>query len=99
MREWHTPFYGDQDLDYPDFEVKDQVWNRLLELRAMKIQKELEVKKQHRLFTTFKQKLEALQADCDSIDEQVTRFMRGPPSLAGSIQAFPLPPPEINGHR
>lgn len=65
----------DQDLDYPAFEVEDQVWNRLLELRAIKIQKELELKKQHRLFATFKQKLEALQADCDSIDQQVPPFI------------------------
>lgn len=85
----------DQDLDYPDFEVEDQVWNRLLELRAIKIQKELELKKQHRLFTTYKQKLEALQADCDSIDQQVTRFIRRPSSVAGSIQA---PPPRTSGN-
>ncbi|CAB1115795.1 unnamed protein product [Ectocarpus sp. CCAP 1310/34] len=61
-----------QDLEYPGFEVEDQVWNRLLELRGSKIRKELELRKQHRLFAIMKRKLEALQADCDSVDSQVT---------------------------
>ncbi|CAM9147521.1 unnamed protein product, partial [Ectocarpus sp. 13 AM-2016] len=61
-----------QDLEYPGFEVEDQVWNRLLELRGSKIGKELELRKQHRLFAIMKRKLEALQADCDSVDSQVT---------------------------
>lgn len=60
-----------QDLEYPGFEVEDQVWNRLLELRGSKIRKELELRKQHRLFAIMKRKLEALQADCDSVDSQV----------------------------
>lgn len=60
-----------QDLEYPGFEVEDQVWNRLLELRGSKIHKELELKKQQRLFAVMKRKLEALQADCDSVDTQV----------------------------
>lgn len=60
-----------QDLEYPGFEVEDQVWNRLLELRGSKIHKEMELKKQQRLFASMKRKLEALQADCDSVDSQV----------------------------
>lgn len=62
-----------QDLEYPGFEVEDQVWNRLLELRGGKIRKELELKKQQRTFAVMKRKLEALQADCDSVDSQVWR--------------------------
>lgn len=60
-----------QDLEYPGFEVEDQVWNRLLELRGSKIRKEMELKKKQRLFAVMKRKLEALQADCDSVDSQV----------------------------
>ncbi|CAN0362423.1 unnamed protein product [Pylaiella littoralis] len=60
-----------QDLEYPGFEVEDQVWNRLLELRGIKIRKEMELKKKQRLFAVMKRKLEALQADCDSVDSQV----------------------------
>lgn len=62
----------DQDLEYPGFEVEDQVWNRLLELRGSKIRKEMELKKQQRTFAVMKRKLEALQADCDSVDSQVS---------------------------
>lgn len=62
-----------QDLEYPGFEVEDQVWNRLLELRGSKIHKEVELKKQQRLFAAMKRKLEALQTDCDSVDSQVSR--------------------------
>lgn len=74
-----TPLTGcgvrslNQDLEYPGFEVEDQVWNRLLELRGSKIRKELELKKQQRTFAVMKRKLEALQADCDSVDSQVSR--------------------------
>lgn len=64
---------NNQDLEYPGFEVEDQVWNRLLELRGSKIRKELELKKQQRTFAVMKRKLEALQADCDSVDSQVSR--------------------------
>lgn len=60
-----------QDLEYPGFEVEDQVWNRLLELRGSKIQKEMELKERQRSFSNMKRKLEALQADCDSMDGQV----------------------------
>lgn len=60
-----------KDLEYPGFEVEDQVWNRLLELRGSKIHKEMGLKKQQRLFAVMKRKLEALQADCDSVDSQV----------------------------
>ena len=49
------------------------MWNRLLELRGSKIRKELELKKQQRTFAVMKRKLEALQADCDSVDSQVSR--------------------------
>lgn len=63
-----------QDLEYPGFEVEDQVWNRLLELRGSKIRKEMELKKQQRLFAVMKRKLEALQADCDSVDSQVPLY-------------------------
>ena len=66
-------FLLNQDLEYPGFEVEDQVWNRLLELRGSKIRKELELKKQQRTFAVMKRKLEALQADCDSVDSQVSR--------------------------
>lgn len=62
-----------QDLEYPGFEVEDQVWNRLLELRGSKIRKEMELKKQQRTFAVMKRKLESLQADCDSVDSQVSR--------------------------
>ncbi|CAM9373592.1 unnamed protein product, partial [Choristocarpus tenellus] len=60
-----------QDLEYPGFEVEDQVWNRLLELRQQKILKETELKRKQRLFSEMKQQLEALQADCESINVQV----------------------------
>lgn len=63
--------FNSKDLEYPGFEVEDQVWNRLLDLRGTKIHKEMELKKQQRLFAVMKRKLEALQADCDSVDSQV----------------------------
>lgn len=50
------------------------MWNRLLELRGSKIRKELELKKQQRTFAVMKRKLEALQADCDSVDSQVSQI-------------------------
>ncbi|CAM9456895.1 unnamed protein product [Scytosiphon promiscuus] len=65
-----------QDLEYPGFEVEDQVWNRLLELRGSKIRKEMDLKKQQRLFAVMKRKLEALQADCNSVDSQVAVIER-----------------------
>lgn len=52
------------------------MWNRLLELRGSKIRKEMELKKQQRLFAVMKRKLEALQADCDSVDSQVYRMIQ-----------------------
>lgn len=64
-----------QDLEYPGFEVEDQVWNRLLDLRGSKIHKEMELKKQQRLFAVMKRKLEALQADCESVDAQVCKVI------------------------
>lgn len=79
-----------QDLEYPGFEVEDQVWNRLLELRASKIHKELELKKQQRLFAVMKRKLEALQADCDSVDAQVCRpLSRGVQRIYGTKHHTP----------
>lgn len=53
------------------------MWNRLLELRGSKIRKEMELKKQQRLFAVMKRKLEALQADCDSVDSQVPLYEIG----------------------
>lgn len=59
------------------------MWNRLLELRGTKIRKEMELKKKQRLFAVMKRKLEALQADCDSVDSQVLHheigFLRSAP--------------------
>lgn len=51
------------------------MWNRLLELRGSKIRKELELRKQHRVFAIMKRKLESLQADCDSVDSQVRYYI------------------------
>ena len=45
----------------------------MLELRGSKIHKEMELKKQQRLFAVMKRKLEALQADCESVDAQVRK--------------------------
>lgn len=77
INRWHLPvraaYLFGQDLEYPGFEVEDQVWNRLLELRGSKIHKEMELKKQQRLFAVMKRKLESLQADCESVDAQVCK--------------------------
>ncbi|CAM9705114.1 unnamed protein product [Chrysoparadoxa australica] len=62
------------DLEYPGFEVEDQVWNRLLELRAVKINKETLVRNKSRAFSEMKRRLDALQMEEDLLVEQVQRI-------------------------
>ncbi|CAM9615293.1 unnamed protein product [Phaeothamnion confervicola] len=67
---------GGADLDYPGFEVEDQVWNKLLELRATKMAKEGEVRRRQRLHAKMKRELDALQAEADAGDARVALLER-----------------------
>lgn len=80
-----------QDLEYPGFEVEDQVWNRLLQLRDTKIRKETEVKKRQRFFSDMKRKLDALQVDCDAVDSQVRPRSRPSSWRVGALDTSPSP--------
>jgi hypothetical protein len=58
----HTDKFSIAVAAVPDFiNYTNQVWNRLLELRAAKITKELEIRKKQRAHSEQRRQLEALQ--------------------------------------